>query len=738
MASVTVFLAMSAGSGAAFGGSCPHEQLRSENNSTQLPDCRAYEMVSPAYTEGFYVSGSRFVVHATSAFGPSPSFGAGIFFGESFGVFAGAQNTNIPFGGNYLFRHTPSGWTTTPFEPSFTQFPDSAVNAQPVVSSDLQSSLWELGTSSPGSTAILNRNYYLRNPTGTFAVIGPSAPPGTKAGLFSLRVAPEEMGTSGDLSHFLFNSTDTVEEEPFWPGDNTIIEHPSLYEYVGTNNATPTLVGVSGGAGSHELISQCGTSLGGNTEAGGAASTYNAVSTNGMTVFFSVAPGGCFGLNPLTETEELGQGPSVSELYARMNGEETVAISEPTITDCAECQEDSPEAASFRAASVDGSKVLFTTTQQLLPSDTDSTSDLYEYDFNAPAGHRIIQISAGGSGDVTPGTGAGVQGLTTVSPDLSHVYFVATGVLTTTVNAHGEEAEAGKNNLYVYEPDPAHPGQSKTVYIATLDPADSSDWAGFDSHDGNSVQVTPDGRFLLFPSAAHLTLGNTSSAAQLFQYATETENLIRISICQTGYNCANNGNVAIGTGRREQSTDGMFVFFNSRVPLVPQAVASMGFNSVYEYHEGNVYLISDGRDTTGFGNSHGSEVVGIGLSGSDVYFVTGDALLPSDTNTQVGIYDARIEGGFPQSAIASACKEDACQGQPSAPSVGQSPASADLFGSGNLAPVPPTPAPPKLKCSKGKKLSHGQCIKTKSKSKSKSKKRPKARKSGHSNRRFGK
>ena len=90
--------------------------------------------------------------------------------------------------------------------------------------------------------------------------------------------------------------------------------------------------------------------------------------------------------------------------------------------------------------------------------------------------------------------------------------------------------------------------------------------------------------------------------------------------------------------------------------------------NVYEYREGRVYLISDGHDT-GQVYSEDSTVglEGITPSGEDVLFRTADPLVAQDTDTQVDIYDGRVDGGFPVPVPSGLCGEGACREAPGAP-----------------------------------------------------------------------
>ncbi len=65
----------------------------------------------------------------------------------------------------------------------------------------------------------------------------------------------------------------------------------------------------------------------------------------------------------------------------------------------------------------------------------------------AAAGRELIDLSAGAKSTGGPR----VQGVLAISPDGTHVYFVARGVLTgEQENQNQEQAQDGQNNLYAY------------------------------------------------------------------------------------------------------------------------------------------------------------------------------------------------------------------------------------------------------------------------------------------------
>lgn len=362
-----------------------------------------------------------------------------------------------------------------------------------------------------------------------------------------------------------------------------------------------------------------------------------------------------------------------------------------------------------------------------------------------------------------------VQGVARLSEDGSHVYFVAKGVLTVGTNREGREPVAGANNLYVFERDAADPG-GRLTFIATLSSETQAELAGKDkscagpekeeceeafqaearrvnrrdepdwekSDYGRPVQATPDGRFLVFSSAADLTPGDTAGTQQIFEYDAQSEQLVRVSIGQTPSETesANTNGATIpiqpftaaarppavtGTSLAV-SGDGAVVVFASAGALTPSALraSEAGAESVYEYRSsgslsnGAVNLVSDG------GNTESAYAVGLDASGNDVFFSTTDPLLVQDVDTQRDLYDARVDGGFPAPVAVAGCEGEACQGGASLLRPFGVPGSANLTADGNVASPAPTslkpPTAPRttatrtLKCKRGFTKRKSRCV----------------------------
>ncbi len=685
---------------------CPNAQFRT-GPSSHLPDCRAYEMVTPPYKGTGIDYLFTFTPNGTSLL----TFGT-----EAFGEAEGFPNVFIPTPAElYTTQRTATGWVSMPDDLSATEY-------IPFYENGFENWAGQ-GGENPGGPATVwmargvwqgeNRiDFFMRNPDRSVVDIGPALPPSTPpqgiSNLGNQTAGLNFIELSRNGSHYFFDM-----RGDYWPSDETLKGRPSLYEYGGSSNTTPLLVGVNDEG---KEISQCGVELGGIANSNSSAdSEHNAVSADGNVVFFTPRT-----FEPsCKEGARDGSGPPVLEIFARIdNGlpsAHTVAISEPSKEDCAKCDTEAGVLAGayFEGASSDGSKVFFTTVQPLLGGG--GGTNVYEYDFDAPAGERLIRVSVGDATVSNPSAEVvalreGESPLN--SEDGSHVYFIARGILTKTPNADGEAAEAGANNLYVFERDARFPS-GHLAFVARLSARDLIGW---------SPDLTPDGRFLVFVSERDLTPDTTSTGVrQVFEYDAQTGSLVRVSIGQEGYN--DDGNVPAGFTpspgevaedakivsprgygnnpytylQSSVSADGSYVFFQSIVGLTPnafdrEAVGNEGpfpiyADNVYEYHDGRVSLISDGQDVHIF-NSYfqlASELIGTDPSGEDVYLTTMDHLVGQDTDTNIDIYDARIDGGFPGPAQSPSCSGDACQGPLSAAPTLLSPGSE--FQAGGNPPL---------------------------------------------------
>ena len=607
--------------------SCANGAQRAANNSGELPDCRAYEMVSSPYKEGFGVDAGNFTEDGIVSYS---SLG---------GNFAGnSANLLRPL---YHAERSAAGWMTTAETPPGVIYNGGNDGAR-AESADLRSSLWVMRRRNPPE---VTDDIYLRNADGDFVFVGEGA--ATTAG--SILPTPFVAGVSADLSHVVYN----------YGGAGSAIAS-ALWEYVGTGN---------GGLPRAVNVDNLGNSAPGET-------CHSKTSDDGRVIVFGSE---C-------------NGTGVVRLWARVAGSATVAVSG---SECSRSAGDvggvcnGLSAATFEGSADDGSRVFFTTKQQLVNGDTDTASgvdpdagrDLYACDIPSgspvPVGSAnscaaLKRVSSGAVG------GARVERVVAVSDDGSRAYFVARGVLADNPGAGDGDSSgpvSGAHNLYLWVRDGAHPaGQTRFV-------------AGLDGDDLSKAQMTPDGRYLVFQTASAVVASDTDGnpdgtcptclgARDVYRYDSVTGSLVRVSTSVSGGGGngvgfdADLGSAFSGV-HVSMSADGGSIVFDTAEALSP--VDTDGVRDVYSWRAGQVSLISDG----------GGSALWISSTGRDIFFMTDVPLVAGDRDVIRDIYDARIGGGFDVPQVQS-CSGDACQGrQSAAPGLAAPPA----LGSTGSGPV---------------------------------------------------
>jgi WD40-like Beta Propeller Repeat len=680
-----------AGSGAssAFAATCANEDIRnspaSNTNpatgnpySADLPECRAYEKISPDFKNA-----GQTLLSWHSA--PISRDGSTAFW-LSQAVFAGAESTNAVFN-TYRSSRTSDGWITksadVPFSVIGTTIPFFLPTA---VSADLKSNL-VCGEFSPDTWTgvrefVMPYGCAFNDGAGGWipsAQYRPYTVANNPGGGF-----PEPLGVSADLRHVVLNDFPGIR---YLPQDTAPGTAPTLYELANLGEPDEELRIVN--------VDNSGKLIGSPTFGGGAGlseQSYHAISDDGSTIYFTATPTG-----------------GVRSVFARVDGETTTAISNPSPPECTSCDL-TPKPASFVGASSGGERAFFTTTQQLVDQDDDTTTDLYMYDFEPNDGHHIVQVSAGGPGDASPGSGANVQGVVQTSADGSRAYFLSTDTLTTVPNGNGQIAASGMPNLYMYERSAAFPF-GRIRFVATVG---FGDLFGLTFFFFNASQAAPDdGRYLVFQVEAALTSDDLDSASDIYRYDSHTGELVRVSTGNSAYPASNDGNTAGMAARIEGSKrwygwtgafegatvsdDGSRIVFTTAEKL--QADDTNGGDDIYIWQEGVVALVSPGR--TGVPES---DFGYMSASGNDVMFETEGQLVPEDEDERNDLYTARVNGGFPYIAPTPPCHDnEACHGRPAAPPAAGQPATADFVGPGN-------PGTPRA-CRKGTVRRRGKCVK---------------------------
>lgn len=642
--------------------------LAGQADATSLPNSRGYELVSPASKNGGdvmpYSGRTRVAVD-----GSAVSFTSLTGFGDVRGTGISTEYMSVRTG-----QPGTQGWSThaiTPPQKPLTFFGASFGGFDPLYdgefSDDLSRGIF-LTISPLTADPIVQsvRNLYVRDDlraagTGTYRLATPC--PGCAGPLPSLPFAlnrPTLAGASSDMSHVLFESaTPLTSDAP--PGAN-------LYESQG---GTVRLAGILPG-------SACGSPpcIAAGAMAGQGAInrhyTPHTISEDGSRIFFT--------------------DPATGNIYMRIDHSSTVQINASERT-----PPDAQAAAQYQDATPDGSRVFFTTSEQLTnevithPGDT----KLYMYDATPDAlGHHLTLLS----NDLEPSddatTSDTVNGVIGTSADGRYVYFItSSGQLVPGAPTDATGPLPGQDRIYLW-----HDGA--LAYIGAMPSEEdlrnlNPTWALSDKQ----ARVTPDGRHVLFLSTSGVGLtgydhgscpGNgvpSGGCRELYVYSADTQTLACASCNPTGaaatadatdYTLAD-ATASGGTWHLPHalSDDGRFVFFNTREALVPEDVN--GKIDAYEYdtQTKQVHLLSSGKDASD------SFFLDASPKGADAFIDTREQLVGWDNDGNYDLYDVRVNGGLPDPVIVPECSGDACHGQQPAAPGSIRPGTSSFSGSGN-------------------------------------------------------
>ena len=382
----------------------------------------------------------------------------------------------------------------------------------------------------------------------------------------------------------------------------------------------------------------------------------------------------------------------------------------------------------YMTASSDASRIFFLDVERLTADSTTKETfpeepDLYEYNFSAPAGSRLTDLTT----DSRAGESAGVKQVIGASEDGSYIYFAASGALAPGAQAghcgFGESGETPLCNLYV-----RHAGT--TTFIAGLSAEDYPDWAALYNM---PARVSPNGRWLAFMSNRDLTGYDTRDARsghpdeEVYLYDAAANKLTCASCNPTG---ARPAGLEFGHGNEQEIfnantwiaasvppwtrfdlnevnyqsrylSDSGRLLFNSHEGLAPQDVN--GIQDVYEWEPAGIGDCTASQATfsersggcvapisSGTSNEE-STFLDASEGGGNVFFLTTAKLMSQDFDNAADIYDARECAGAstcfaPRPAQPPPCSTgDSCKPAPSPqPELFGSPASATFAGVGNV------------------------------------------------------
>jgi hypothetical protein len=592
-------------------GGCPNEGRREEQNATYLPDCRAYEKVSPVEKNGSDVIGNGRYMQV-SASGDRVNYGAVAGFGDT----AGSNALGMT---QYIGERGVQGWTSHGVTPtSATNIVElfGGVGSIKLFSESMEKAIvgeYDL----PVVTDDIPKVYdlYVEN-SDTRALEAITKPVSGESYTFT-DFENNLRGASPDLGLVAVES-----EKSLLPG------MPAGSKYYIWNHGTLELSGVLPD---------------GSLPAGGSGAPLKTISFYRDHKAFSHDDSRVLFRAPVS-------GPQETQLYMRRDSAETVWVSEPESSS----PPAEPHGVTFQDMTPDGSKVVFTSSDRLTDSDPGGPGvGLYLYtDGPHPEAESnlrfIVRADVEGSGQSVE-EGDEVAGM---SGDAKRIYFFTKAT-----------AQLPRGGTYLWDEGTLH-------LVAKTDLVSKGPSAS-----GNIAQVSADGRRMAFVVSQQLTEAPVGGGSHRTMYVyDESKNTLKCASCLPSGtpttsdvflepHAVSQSGVGLKTeyAPRFLSEDGRYVFFTTFDALSSQDVNNRADVYEYDVETGTVSLLTSGT------GENSSWFIGSSNNGSDAFFVSRQSFLAEDPDTLVDLYDVRVDGGFSQpKPQTGGCVGDECQGLPSA------------------------------------------------------------------------
>jgi hypothetical protein len=624
--------------------SCPNAQVRQQTRATLLPDCRAYELVTPSNAGSVQFFPGDSTSHLSRIYGElfasPPQNGGGLAISPArlafYGAFGSVPGTEPPDSNQdlYVSTRTPSGWQVT--LPGL-KGSEALAAGDPHCSSTL-SQCFEYRRSFILQKPYGSNSPYLFQADGKFA----GRLPTNYAEVPKADVRQGYARASADFSHFVFSSRNVA----FAPGALTEAPGSAYDNNLGTGEVTIVSKRPDG-----SNLPQEPSNAGHTTD----VIEIPMVSNNGSRILLGAASRPVCHGEPNNLCEEEPEPAAPLHLYMRVNDAVTYDVSRG-----ADVQ--------YLGATPGGSRVYFMTPQSLVPQDTDNSNDLYVWEEATDSLKILSQGGEAGNTDSCSASwteGCGTQPVESTHPLVDRTIALESGEVYFFSPEQLDPSNPGipdQRNLYVYSQGTVH-------YITTLDPGTSL----------TRFQTTPAGSHAAFITDSRLLAYENAGHDEMYEYDRETGALKCVSCDPTGTPPQNDV---------RGSASGLFItndgrtFFSTKDPLTPQDTD--GLTDIYEYVNGRPYLISGGTATLdGWGGSNAEiyppftiGLESVSANGIDVYFSTYESLVPQDDNgAAMKFYDARTNGGFLAKEELPPCTAaDECHGptapEPAVPQVG--------------------------------------------------------------------